>query len=173
MTPKVPSHSGERRPKEPYGDLAAGLWQRLKEMLLVRKRLESYVFKPEGDPKEELDRWLDRLIEDEGEIRLIATEMTLRAFRLGVEAINYKILTHVKNERAISISSLAQLTGLPELLVGERVSDLAQVGLAFRSLENDQVEATLLTASFLEIIEDAADELARNIRERLPSIKDK
>jgi hypothetical protein len=153
-----------------YKDVAEGLWQRFKEMVMVRKRLENYVFMPEANPEGEQNSWLAHLSEDEGQLQLLATELTLRAFQLGVEAINYKILVHLKKERTVAISTLADLTGLPELLIGERVNDLAQMGLALRSMENDQVQATLLADSFLEIIEATAEELSNNIQDRLPEL---
>jgi len=153
-----------------YKDVAEGLWQRFKEIVMVRKRLENYVFMPEANPEGEQNSWLDHLSEDEGRLRLLATELTLRAFQLGVEAINYKILVCLKKERTVAISTLANLTGLPELLIGERVNDLAQMGLALRSIENDQVQATLLADSFLEIIEATAEELSNNIQGRLPEL---
>lgn len=151
-----------------YKDVAEGLWQRFKEMVLVRKRLENYVFMPEASPEGEQNSWLDHLSADE--LQLLATELTLRAFQLAVEAINYKILVHLKKERTVAISTLADLTGLPELLIGERVNDLAQMGLALRSIENDQVQATLLADSLLGIIEAAAAELSKDIRDRLPDL---
>jgi len=151
-----------------YKDVAEGLWQRFKEIVMVRKRLENYVFMPEANPEGEQNSWLDHLSADE--LQLLATELTLRAFRAGVEAINYKILACLKKERTVAISALADLTGLPELLIGERVNDLAQMGLALRSIENDQVQATLLADSFLEIIEATAEELSNNIQDRLPAL---
>ena len=151
-----------------YKDVAEGLWQRFKEMVMVRKRLENYVFMPEANPEGEQNSWLDHL--SANELQLLAAELTLRAFQLGVEAINYKILVHLKKERTVAISMLADLTGLPELLIGERVNDLAQMGLALRSMENDQVQATLLADSFLEIIEATAEELSNNIQDRLPEL---
>ena len=151
-----------------YKDVAEGLWQRFKEMVMVRKRLENYVFMPEANPEGEQNSWLDHL--SANELQLLAAELTLRAFQLGVEAINYKILVHLKKERTVAISMLADLTGLPELLIGERVNDLAQMGLALRSIENGQVQATLLADSFLEIIEATAEELSNNIQDRLPEL---
>jgi len=151
-----------------YKDVAEGLWQRFKEMVMVRKRLENYVFMPEANPEGEQNSWLDHL--SANELQLLAAELTLRAFQLGVEAINYKILVHLKKERTVAISMLADLTGLPELLIGERVNDLAQMGLALRNIENDQVQATLLADSFLEIIEATAEELSNNIQDRLPEL---
>lgn len=153
-----------------YKDVAEGLWQRFKEIVMVRKRLENYVFMPEANPEGEQNSWLAHLSEDEGQLQLLATELTLRAFQLGVEAINYKILAHLKKERTVAISTLADLTGLPELLIGERVNDLAQMGLALRSIENDQVEATVLTDSLVGIIEDAAEALSKKIRDRLSGV---
>ena len=151
-----------------YKDVAEGLWQRFKEMVMVRKRLENYVFMPEANPEGEQNSWLDHL--SANELQLLAAELTLRAFQLGVEAINYKILVHLKKERTVAISMLADLTGLPELLIGEMVNDLAQMGLALRSIENGQVQATLLADSFLEIIEATAEELSNNIQDRLPEL---
>ncbi len=155
-----------------YREAAEGLWQRFKEMVMLRKRLENYVFMPETNPEEKVNGWLDHLL-DEGQVKLLATELTLRAFRVAVEAINYKILVRLQNERSVSISMLAELTGLPDLLVGERVNDLVQVGLALRSIENDQVNATLLADSLLGIIGETTEELTRNVRDRLPGVMEK
>jgi len=160
----------QSRLNQHYQEVAEGLWQRFKEIVLVRKQLENYVFMPEANAEAGPNKWLDHLGKDERQVQLLATELTLRAFQLGVEAINYKILVHLKKERTVAISTLADLTGLPELLIGERVNGLAQIGLALRSIENDQVEATVLTDSLLGIIEVAAEELSNNIQDRLPEI---
>jgi len=155
-----------------YREAAEGLWQRLKEMVLLRKRLENFVFMPETNPKEKVNGWLDHLL-DEGQVKLLATELTLRTFRVGVEAINYKILVRLQQERSVSISMLADLTGLPDLLVGERVNDLVQVGLALRSIDNEQVNATLLTDSLLGIIGETTEVLIKNVQDRLPGVIEK
>ena len=155
-----------------YQEAAEGLWQRFKEMVMVRKRLENYVFMPETNPEEKVNGWLDHLL-DEGQVKLLATELTLRAFRVAVEAINYKILVRLQRERSVSISMLAELTGLPDLSVGERVNDLVQVGLALRSIEDNQVNATLLTDGLLGIIGETTEELTRNVRDRLPGVMEK
>lgn len=171
MTDKGPTHTGDQRsPKGHYQEAAEGLWQRLKEMLMVRKRLEDFVFTPEADPKGEESRWLNRLAQDDSQVELLATELTLRAFRVAMEVVNYKILVHLKKERTASISTLAELTELPGILIGERINDMAQIGLALRSIENDQVQATLLTDSLLGIIEATAEELSKNVRERFPGL---
>jgi len=53
------------------------------------------------------------------------------------------------------------------------VNDLVQVGLALRSIENDQVNATLLADSLLGIIGETTEELTRNVRDRLPGVMEK
>ncbi|MBI4488694.1 MAG: hypothetical protein HY694_06375 [Deltaproteobacteria bacterium] len=153
--------------------VAEGLWQRVKEMAMARKRLENFVFSPDADLSGQKKRWVDDLIEDEQKTKLLATEMTLRAFRMGVEGVNYKILALLQKERAITISRLADSTGLPELIVGERVSDLVQVGLASRDMENDQVQATLLTDSLVKIVEGVVEELSQKIRHRMREVVEK
>jgi len=153
-----------------YSRLAEGIWQRLKEIVLARMRLEAFVFSPETDLKDGANRWLDSLVQDRAQAEHLAHELVLRLFQVGVEAMNYKILSHLKTERSLTLSSLAQMTGLPVLLVAERTSDLAQAGLAARNIEKDSVEATSLTDTLVELIEGGAQELSKIMRDRLPGV---
>ena len=156
--------------EHPSQQLAEALWQRFKELVLVRQRLEDFVFHPEAESVEKVHGQLESLSRDQEQLRLIARELTLRAFRVAVEADNFKILLLLKEERSVSMIRLSELTGLPELVLGEKVNDLVQIGVASRSLETNEVRATPLADSLMELFEDTAGELARHALERLPGI---
>lgn len=142
-------------------------------MVIVRKRLQSFVFALEADQKNQPSSRPDSLCAGQGQEQISATELTLRAFQVALEAVNYRILTVLKQERAVPLSKLAQVTALPELLISERVNHLAQIGLALQSMESDQVQATLLTDNLLGIIEAISAELAKKMRDGLPQVMEK
>ncbi len=139
-------------------------------MVLVQQRLASFVFHPEADPEGTSSDSLSGLTKDENKLRQICRELTLRAFRVALEAENFKILISLKENDKVTLSELVRITGMSELLLGEKVKDLIQVGLASHALDTDQVGLTALAQCFMRLIEDTAGELSLCALERLADI---
>jgi hypothetical protein len=147
-----------------------GLWSRFRDVAMALRRLQDFNFAAEGAQGRFTDRWLETLAKDDAALASAGRELVLRAFHAGTDAINFGILTHLRDEEAVALSELARLTGLAPFTLSERVNDLVQVGLAARVLEQDAVRATPLTRGFLGIVGDIEGRLAATIRERLPGL---
>jgi len=148
--------------------VAEGLWGRLRDTILALRRLETFTFVPE-DPGAGPE-WLPRLLEDPRLLDEVATEVVLRAFRTGAEAVNFRILTRLADGNPVALAELAEAARLPRLVLSERVNDLVQVGLAARDLEKDAVSATPGTRGFLTLVEELRQRLAQVAREQLPGM---
>jgi hypothetical protein len=149
---------------------ADGLWSRFRDITMALNRIQSFNFAVESGEGRFTDRWLEGLLKDEGVLANVGQELVLRAFRCGADAINFKILTSLREEEAVALSRLAQVTGLFHFTLSERVNDLVQVGLAVRVLEEDAVRATPLTRGFLGIVGEIERRLTAKIRAELPGL---
>jgi hypothetical protein len=160
------SGSGEKLARQ----LALGLWERLRELALVHRRLENFVLHPETVSKNETRDSLLEWVQDEEKLGRLSRELTLRVFRVALEADNFEILLALKGKKGVVISELAIITSRSELLLGERVKDLMQAGLANYSFESSRVELTKLAENLISLIEETTGELSQVAAERLPSI---
>ena len=155
---------------EEFEQAAGGLWSRFRDIAMALRRLQDFNFSAEGGEGRFTDRWLDGLVRDAGALTGVGRELVLRAFRVGADAVNFEILTRLREEEGVTLSDLTRATGLPQFTVSERVNDLVQVGLAVRVLEQDAARATALTRGFLGIVGGIERRLAAMIRERLPGL---
>jgi len=151
-------------------DAAEGLWSRFRDIALALNRIQSYNFSADSPEGRFTERWLDEVLKDEDTLAEVGREFVLRAFRVGADAINFKILAHLSDEAGVPLAGLAEITGLPHFALSERVSDLVQAGLATRVLEEDAVRATRLTRGFLGMVEKIERRLSVMVRERLPAL---
>ena len=149
---------------------AAGLWSRFRDIAMALRRLQNFNFAADGVEGRFTDRWLEGLVKDDAALASVGRELVLRAFRAGADTINFEILTHLRDEEAVALSHLAQVTGLPPFTVSERVNDLVQVGLAAQVLEQGAVRATPLTRGFLGMVGEIDRRLTAKIREGLPGL---
>lgn len=149
---------------------ADGLWSRFRDVAMALRRLQDFNFSADSAEGRFTDRWLEGLVHDDGALTDVSRELVLRAFRVGADAINFKILTHLREEDTVALSRLGQVTGLPHFTVSERVNDLVQVGLAVRVLEQDAARATSLTHGFLAMVGGIERRLRAMIRDRLPGL---
>lgn len=149
---------------------ADGLWSRFRDIAMALRRLQDFNFAADGAEGRFPERWLEALAKDDAVLAGVGRELVLRAFRAGADAINFDILTHLREEEAVALSELARITRLPPFTLSERVNDLVQAGLAVRVLERDAVSATPLTRGFLGMVGDIEGRLAVTIRERLPGL---
>lgn len=159
--------SAESRATEQVVD---GLWSRFRDIALALRRLQDFNFSADGAEGRFTDRWLEGLVSDEVTLAGTSRELVLRAVRVGAEDVNFRILARIAREGEVTLSRLAEATGLSHLALSERVNDLAQVGLAARVLERDAVGATSLSHGFLAIVENIEGRLTARIRERLPGL---
>lgn len=149
---------------------ADGLWHRFRDIVLALRRLQDFNFAAEGPEGRFTDRWLESLAKDDAAQASVGRELVLRAVRAGADAVNFEILTQLRDEEPVALSRLAEVTGLPRFTVSERVNDLVQAGLAARVLEQDAVHATSLTRGFLGMVGEIERRLTATIRERLPRL---
>lgn len=148
--------------------LAEGLWGRLRDTILALRRLETFTFAPENSG--ETTEWLPALLKDPRLLDKVATEVVLRALRTGAEAVNFHILTHLAGGNPVSLAELAEATGLPRLVVSERVNDLVQVGLAGRDLEKDAVVPAPATRGFLDFVKELRRRVTQDAAKQLPTL---
>lgn len=163
----------EKPPRVDSGEsqkAAEGLWSRFRDVVMALHRMQSFNFSAEGSEGRFTDRWLDGIVKDDRALADASQELVLRAFRVGADAVNFKILTNLSEEDAVALSRLAELSGLAHFALSERVNDLVQVGLAVRVLEEDAVRATSLTRGFLGLVGGIERRLTAMIRERLPGL---
>jgi DNA-binding HxlR family transcriptional regulator len=153
-----------------FHEAAEVLWGRLRDTVMALRRLESFNFSLDGNETRLTESWLGELVKDDDLLAQVGSELVLRAFRSGADAINVKIIASLPPEDAVALSELARITGLPRLTLSERVNDLVQVGLAVRVLERDAVAATPLTRGFLGMVRRVERHLAAVVRERLPGL---
>lgn len=115
------------------GALAQGLWGRLRDILLVAARIDSFAFgeadaTPAGIAAADAD--------------VLAEDFVVRALHAATDRLNWTILVAIAPADGVPLDGLAASSGLPRVVVSERVSDLVQAGLAARVLDADTVHAT-------------------------------
>jgi len=143
--------------------LAGGLWARLRDILLAQSRWDRFVPDPEGGGSE-TDRGAEA--PSPAERRRVAEEMVLRALRVGADPVNHAILVRLGREEATPLASLMDETGLPRVPLGERIFDLAQVGLAAWAPETREARATGAGLGLVGIVGEISSRLARHADER-------
>lgn len=125
-----------------------------------------------------LDR-LDRLESGSGawltsqrpeDLAAASQEMTLRALRLAADPTNFALLGRLAAGVALTTAELEAATGLGRLTLGERLNDLVQVGLAARSVDTDQVQATQAGAALAGLISSISQATAQRLAEALQPV---
>lgn len=147
---------------DPAG-MADGLWKRLRDVILVAERVDTFVFGPgQGDelPKVELDA---------RSATMIARDFVLRSLRAVSDGVNFSILEAAAGEDGIEAVDLAAALGLPILVVSERVGELMQTGLAAKALDTGRVYATGAGIQAVSLVRQIAERLAETaVRARGP-----
>lgn len=138
--------------------VAGGLWARLRDILLAQSRWDRFVPDPEGGGGEP-DHGAE--VPPPAERRRVAEEMVLRALRVGADPVNHAILARLGREEATPLARLMDETGLPRVPLGERVFDLAQVGLAAWAPETRELRATGAGEGLVGIVGEIASRLTR------------
>jgi hypothetical protein len=152
--------------------IAGSLWERFRLLALAVDRAESFVgMAPGGGPFDEpgkAGRSVEALARNPDEIRVVARELVLRAFRAAIEPANLSLLQALRKEPSTPSSELAAATRLSRLLLHERVNDLIQAGLATKDLETDSVQPTGAVRPLVDLLERVTDAFTRILAERLP-----
>lgn len=141
--------------------LAEGLSGRLRDLLIALKRWESFV--QEAKPGGGQVGIAVPAIEEAGQV---ATGMILRALQVGAEVVNHRVLASLHEEQPLGVPELMELTGLPRILVIERVNDLARAGLAAYAPDSGEVRLARGGAGLLGLLGEIADRMTRIMAER-------
>jgi hypothetical protein len=110
------------------GRVAESLSGRLHDIRVALDRWDNFVHDPAGGGPEIVAGGSDPAA-------LLAREFVLRALRVGLEPVNFRILERLAAEATLTIGAVIELTGLPRVIAVERANDLAQVGLASHAIE--------------------------------------
>lgn len=153
-------------------DLAAvaeGLWRRIRDVALAERRLERFTFVPEAPEAADTGGRLAALAGDEAALGVLARDLTLRALAAAADGTNYRLLRCLGAE-PVGLAEVSLQAALPPLAVTERVSALAQLGLAARDLERDGVAETVAGRGVVGLVEAIAADLAARCRRGLGDV---
>jgi len=147
--------------------LADGLWKRLRDVILVSERVDTFVFGP-GDGGE-----LPKVELGEEEAATLATDFVQRALAVACDRINFSILEAASAEDGITAPDLAAAVSLPALVISERVGDLLQTGLIVKALDTGRVYSTAAGIQVVTLVRESARRLAEvTLRARGPNGSD-
>jgi DNA-binding HxlR family transcriptional regulator len=145
--------------------VAEGLWRRLRDVVLAERRLERFAFSEESAAPDRLSA----LAVDASALADLARDVTLRALAVATDGGNHRVLAALGDDPR-SLGQLSQALGLPALAVSERVAALAQVGLAARNVERDDVSGTAAGRGLVALVEAISAGLAARCRAGLGSL---
>lgn len=145
------------------GAMADGLWKRLRDVILVAERVDTFVFGP-GQGGE-----LPKVEMDAASAATIASDFVMRSLRAVSDSVNFSILEAASAEDGIEAAELASSLHLPILVVSERVGELMQTGLAAKALDTGRVYATGAGIQAVLLVRQVAERLAETaVRARGP-----
>jgi hypothetical protein len=145
--------------------VAEGLWRRLRDVVLAERRLERFAFAEQATAPDRLVA----LAHDAAALTELAQDVTLRALAVAADGGNYRVLAALGGEPR-PLDQLSRGLGLPPLAVSERVAALAQVGLAARDLERDDVAGTPAGRGLVALVDTIAAGLAARCRAGLGAL---
>jgi predicted transcriptional regulator len=145
-----------------FAELAAGLWRRLRDVILVAERIETFSFAEEAASAPEPM--------GAAEARALAMDFVVRALHEVGDPDGWRLLARiVDSPEGASIGELADILDRPRLATVERVNALVQAGLVQRALDVDKALATVageaLAGFVREVAERLGDEAVRFRRE--------
>ena len=157
--------------------MAEVLYQRFRLLAMVIDRTDRFVGMAaasgvvEGlSDEQSSSRWLHTLADNHDEVRVIAGDLVLRAFRVALEPTNFTILQKLREQPAVPLADLMQATQLNRLSLCERVNDLIQAGLAVKDVQTGQVQRTTATEVLVDFVQQIQDNLYNYILQRLPEL---
>ncbi len=150
---------------------ASDLWHRFRTIALTIDQVDRFVgMSPGGEFMEGESRWLQTLAENPDEIKEVALDMVLRAFRTALESPNHLIMAHLHEHSSASFQELMELSKLNRLSLSERINDLIQVGLVSKDLQTGQVQITAAGEALVTLIKQFQETLAETISGKLNKI---
>ncbi|MEX2557922.1 MAG: hypothetical protein WEB06_20110 [Actinomycetota bacterium] len=143
-------------PRDPAGEvveqLADGLWRRLRDVILVAERIETYSFTESDAPRHEPL--------GSAEAVAVATDQVVRALREAGDPDGWRLLARVADtQEGVPLDELAAMLDRPRLATVERVNALVQAGLAQRALDLDRVFATMAGDALIGLVRAVASRL--------------
>ena len=151
---------------------ASDLWHRFRAIALTIDQVDRFVgMSPGGEVLEGESRWLQSLAENPEEIKGVALDLVLRAFRTALESSNYQIMAHLHEHSSATFQELMELSKLNRLSLNESVNDLIQVGLVSKDLQTGQVQITAAGEALMNLIKQIQETLAETISTRLSKMK--
>jgi hypothetical protein len=157
--------------------IAEDLWLRFRLLAMALDRADRFVgmsaagVAAENQSGEQgSERWLQSLAENHDEVRAIAGDLVLRALRVALEPTNFTILLKLREQPAVSLLDLVQVTQLNRLSLSERVNDLIQVGLAVKDVQTGQVQGTKATEAVVDFFQQTQESLCNLILQKLPEL---
>ncbi len=142
-------------PGAAIGHAAAAMLGHLAAVLDREDRLES------GSGE-----WLAGFAADSEAGRAAVLQSVLRALGLASDPTNFAILTVLAGGNPQRMDQLVAATGLTELSVAERVSDLVSAGLATKLPSANQVVGTQAGAAIVALVTEAVEAGARELGAR-------
>lgn len=137
--------------------LADGLWRRLRDVILVAERIDTFAFQDAVAP--------ERIAFDPAEAEALAADFTIRALASAADPLNWRILAAcAANDQGATLGALAEDLGVPRLVVSERVVELLQAGLVVRALDEDRAQATAAGAALVTLVAGVTSELSARIQ---------
>jgi hypothetical protein len=145
--------------------LAEGLWRRMRDAVLAARRLDGFSFTEEPGPP----GWVEGLPADPS-LDEAALDLTRRALAAGADGWNHRLLARLAADGGGTVGGLAAALGLSPLAVAERISDLAQVGLAAHVVERGTVRATAAGEAWVRLVAAVGAGIHARARQELPAL---
>jgi len=149
--------------------VVAGLWQRLRDVILAEQRLEGFAFAPEA-PEIGWSARLAALADDASARADLARDVALRVLGAAADGVNCRLLSVLRQDTPVALDELARRLGLPPVAVAERLSALSQLGLAARDLERNGALGTAAGCGIVALIEALSERLGGRLGRELPAL---
>jgi hypothetical protein len=136
-------------------DISAGAWTRLRNLIGALDRVDRL------ETSTDFVGWLHKLARDETGLQETILDFMLRALRLGLDPVNWRILSCLAERGPLPTSALMQAAGLSRVELVERMNELARAGLTVQVLDGDQVEATRFSQGLLTMVAEVTEQVKR------------
>lgn len=100
--------------------------------------------------------WREEFAASDSDRRAAVEAAVLRAIHTASDAVNFKILSSLRDGIGTPISEIAAMTGLGRVPLAERIGDLVSAGLAVKIPEANQVSGTAAGTTLVALVGEAA-----------------
>jgi len=154
----VPLHLGPTRRADPLvEDLAAGIAAMIRYRIAVVDR-EDRLEVGSGE-------WLAGFLADDDARAGAVRDVVLRALRIGLDPIEFRILEALAGEETRTTAELEAVAGMGRVALDERIGDLVSAGLAAKVPEADQVAGTAAGRALVAFVAQLVDAADRHVAE--------